>query len=25
LPESTVRELERNPPLKLGGPNGTSF
>ncbi|MBJ6143832.1 MULTISPECIES: 2Fe-2S iron-sulfur cluster-binding protein [Hymenobacter] len=25
LPESTVRELEKNPPLKLGGPNGTSF
>ncbi len=25
LPESTVRELEQNPPLKLGGPNGTSF
>ncbi len=25
LPESTVRELEQNPPLKLGGLSGTSF
>ncbi|RZK31952.1 MAG: Fe-S-binding domain-containing protein, partial [Hymenobacter sp.] len=25
LPESTVRELEQNPPLKLGGLSGTTF